>query len=72
MKKEYIFQKPIVIVLLLFSITIHAQSVVINEIVTDPQSDWSSNSFNGIAGSGTVSQGVDEYIELYIKTDGLN
>ena len=72
MKKEYIFQKPIVIVILLFSITIHAQSVVINEIVTDPQSDWSSNSFNGIAGSGTVSQGVDEYIELYIKTDGLN
>ena len=72
MKKEHIFQKLIVGVLLLYSITMHAQSVVINEIVTDPQSDWSSNSFNGTAGSGAVSQGVDEYIELYIKTDGVD
>ena len=72
MKKKHIFQKLIVGVLLLYSITMHAQSVVINEIVTDPQSDWSSNSFNGTAGSGTVSQGVDEYIELFIKTDGLD
>lgn len=72
MKKEHKSQKLIVSVLLLFSIIINAQSVVINEIVTDPQSDWSSNNFNGTAGSGTISQGVDEYVELFIKIDGLD
>ena len=72
MKKEYIFQQLIVSILLLFSITINAQSIVINEIVTDPQSDWSSNNFNGTPSSGTISQGVDEYVELYIKTNGLD
>ena len=45
--------------------------VVINEIVTDPQTDWSSNGFSGVPGGGAISQ-VDEFVELYIKTAGLN
>ncbi|HMQ51222.1 MAG TPA: lamin tail domain-containing protein [Anaerolineae bacterium] len=45
--------------------------VVINEVVTDPQQDWSSNNFNGVPGAGTISS-IDEFIELLIKTDGLD
>jgi DNA/RNA endonuclease YhcR with UshA esterase domain len=45
--------------------------VVINEVVTDPQQDWSTNGFNGIAGGGSVNN-VDEFIELYIKASGLD
>src|SRR5262249_20208066 len=45
--------------------------VVINEVVTDPQTDWSSNDFSGVPGNGTVSS-IDEYVELYIKTAGLD
>lgn len=45
--------------------------VVINEVVTDPQQDWSSNGFNGLPGIGTVSY-VDEFIELFVKTGGLD
>lgn len=45
--------------------------VLINEIVTDPVTDWSSNNFTGIAGGGVVSE-RDEWIELYIGTSGLN
>ena len=41
------------------------------EIVTDPQSDWSSSGFDGAAGAGTVSE-TDEFVELYIKTAGLD
>ena len=55
----------------LLSINSFAQ-VVINEVVTDPQTDWSTNGFNGTDGGGTVSQGVDEYIELFIKKNGLD
>ena len=44
--------------------------VVINEVITDPQQDWSSTSFTssvgGIAGSD------DEWIELYITASGLD
>ncbi|MDM8531493.1 hypothetical protein QUF63_10000 [Anaerolineales bacterium HSG25] len=47
-------------------------AVLLNEIVTDPQQDWSSHDFNGIIGSGTVSQGVDEFVELFIRADGLD
>ncbi|MFB2968826.1 DUF4347 domain-containing protein, partial [Aerosakkonema sp. BLCC-F183] len=47
-------------------------AVLINEIVTDPQQDWSTNNFNGTPGGGTISQGVDEWVELYIAKDGLN
>ena len=46
--------------------------VVINEIVTDPQQDWSTHHFMGTIGTSTVSQGVDEWLELYIATSGLN
>lgn len=45
--------------------------VLINEIVTDPQQDWSSDNFSGIAGAGPVTD-VDEYLELYINADGLD
>lgn len=45
--------------------------VVINEIVTDPQQDWSSDDFSGLPGSGPVTD-TDEYIELYIKADELD
>jgi hypothetical protein len=45
--------------------------VKINEVITDPQQDWSTNSFNGIVSSSTVSE-VDEWIELYIGTAGMN
>lgn len=47
-------------------------NVVINEVVTDPQQDWSGNDFNGTAGSGTVSSGVDEFVELFISSSGID
>lgn len=55
----------------------HAQSpgdVLINEVVTDPQNDWSTTGFNGvITGGGSIStKGADEWIELYITKDNLN
>ena len=46
-------------------------TVVINEIVTDPQQDWSTNGFNGTNG-GDVIDTDDEWIELYITTAGIN
>ena len=46
-------------------------SVLINEIVTDPQQDWSTNAFDGTIAGGVVS-GVDQWIELYIGTSGIN
>ncbi len=46
--------------------------ILINEIVTSPQTDWSTTGFNGVDGGGVVSDGVDEFIELYIKTAGMN
>lgn len=48
-----------------------AGDVVINEVVTDPQTDWSSNNFSGVPGGGAVSA-ADEFVELYIKTAGLD
>ncbi|MEM8895181.1 MAG: hypothetical protein AAGC88_11430, partial [Bacteroidota bacterium] len=45
--------------------------VLINEIVTDPQTDWGTNSFDGSDGA-TDTTAVDEWIELYIATDDLN
>ncbi|NVK84274.1 MAG: hypothetical protein HWE21_08135, partial [Cytophagia bacterium] len=48
-----------------------AGDVLINEIVTDPQTDWSTNDFDGTDGGGTVST-VDEWVELYIVTAGLD
>ncbi|MEQ9425076.1 MAG: LamG-like jellyroll fold domain-containing protein [Cyclobacteriaceae bacterium] len=46
-------------------------AVVINEIVTDPQQDWSTNQFNGTNGGETVDTD-DEWIELYIVDAGIN
>ena len=45
--------------------------VVINEVVTDPVQDWSTNDFDGTVSNGTVSD-VDEWVELYIGTAGIN
>ncbi len=46
-------------------------TVLINEIVTDPQTDWGENDFDGSDGA-TDTTAVDEWIELYIATDDLN
>lgn len=46
-------------------------TVVINEVVTDPKQDWSTNGFDGTIAGGTISE-VDEWIELYIGTAGIN
>ncbi len=46
-------------------------SVVINEVVTDPQRDWSSSGFDGAPGGGPVTE-ADEFVELYIKVAGLD
>lgn len=46
--------------------------VVINEVVTDPQIDWSTNGFDGTDGAKTVSGGVDEFVELFIKSAGID
>ncbi|MCK5522439.1 MAG: ExeM/NucH family extracellular endonuclease, partial [Thiomargarita sp.] len=45
--------------------------ILINEIVTDPQQDWSTNGFTDEIGNGNVSN-IDEWVELYIATAGLN
>jgi hypothetical protein len=45
--------------------------ILINEIVTDPQQDWSTNGFTNEIGNGNVSN-IDEWVELYIATAGLN
>jgi hypothetical protein len=47
-------------------------NVVINEIVTDPQTDWSTNGFNGVAGAGAVTHGTDEWVELLILSEGID
>ncbi len=49
-----------------------AVDVVINEVVTNPQQDWSTNGFNGIVGAGAISDGADEWIELLINSNGIN
>jgi len=47
-----------------------AQTVVINEVITDPQQDWSDSSggngipFDDVPGSGTISSS-DEWIEIH-------
>ncbi len=48
-----------------------AGDVVINEVVTDPRTDWSSNGFSGVPGGGPVSE-TDEFVELYSKAGGLD
>lgn len=46
--------------------------VLINEVVTEPKQDWSTNGFNGIPGAGSINEGTDEWIELLILETGLN
>ncbi len=48
-------------------------TVVINEVVTDPQQDWSANGFDGTIGGNTVSStDTDEWVELYIASSEIN
>ncbi|WP_288342537.1 Calx-beta domain-containing protein [uncultured Roseivirga sp.] len=44
--------------------------VVINEIVTDPQQDWSTSAFASAPGGAPGSD--DEWVELYIKTAAID
>ncbi|MBO6662228.1 Calx-beta domain-containing protein [Roseivirga sp.] len=44
--------------------------VVINEIVTDPQQDWSTSVFASAPGGAPGSD--DEWVELYIKTAAID
>ncbi|RXQ96090.1 T9SS type A sorting domain-containing protein [Ancylomarina salipaludis] len=44
--------------------------VVINEVVTDPQQDWSSTSFASAPGGTSGSN--DEWVELYINSTGID
>lgn len=54
----------------LFLTPIRSQ-VLINEVITDPQVDWSTNAFDGTNGGGTIDSN-DEWIELYISANGLD
>ncbi|OFX97570.1 MAG: hypothetical protein A2W90_09655 [Bacteroidetes bacterium GWF2_42_66] len=45
-------------------------NVVVNEIVTDPQQDWSSTSFASVPGGSAGTN--DEWIELFIQSDGID
>ncbi|MEO9484240.1 MAG: T9SS type A sorting domain-containing protein [Ekhidna sp.] len=56
--------------LCIFSSQILSQ-VLINEVVTDPQQDWSTNGFDGTIGAGSIDSD-DDWIELYITANGLN
>lgn len=58
------------LILSLLSTPIMSQ-VLINEVVTDPQVDWSTNSFDGTDGGGTIDSN-DDWIELYVSTNGLD
>lgn len=46
--------------------------VVINEVVTDPKQDWSDDGFMGTPGAGGITNGTDEWVELFIKSDGID
>jgi hypothetical protein len=48
-----------------------AGDVVINEVVTDPQTDWSSNGFNGVPGNAAVGPG-DEFVDrIVLSADAI-
>ena len=49
-----------------------AVDVLINEVVTDPQQDWSTNGFDGTINAGAISPGTDEWIELLINSNGID
>lgn len=55
----------------LFRIAWQRGDVVINEVTTDPQNDWSSSNFNGKIGIGAISD-TDEWLELFIRQNNIN
>ena len=70
MKKKNLI-KGLILLAVILNLTISfGQSVVINEIVTDPQQDWSSTSFTTPPGYSSGSN--DEWIELYIKSASID
>jgi len=70
MKKKNLIKGLILLAVILNLTTSFGQSVVINEIVTDPQQDWSSTSFTTPPGDSSGSN--DEWIELYIKSASID
>jgi hypothetical protein len=70
MKKKSPIKGLILLAVILNLTTSFGQSIVINEIVTDPQQDWSSTSFTTPPGNSSGSN--DEWIELYIKSASIN
>ncbi|OQY48537.1 MAG: hypothetical protein B6242_02020, partial [Anaerolineaceae bacterium 4572_78] len=47
------------------------RQIFINEVVVDPQQDWSTTDFDGTVSGGSVSS-IDEWLEIYIGTPGLD
>ena len=48
-----------------------AVDVVINEVVTDPQIDWSTTLFDGTNGLGVIDV-EDQWLELFVKSEGID
>jgi hypothetical protein len=70
MKKKNLIKGLILLAVILNLTTSFGQSVVINEIVTDPQQDWSSTSFTTPPSDSSGAN--DEWIELYIKSASID
>ena len=70
MKKKNLIKGLILLAVILNLTTSFGQSVIINEIVTDPQQDWSSTSFTTPPGFSSGSN--DEWIELYIRSASID
>ena len=70
MKKKNLIKGLILLAVILNLTTSFGQSVIINEIVTDPQQDWSSTSFTTPPGYSSGSN--DEWIELYIRSASID
>jgi hypothetical protein len=60
-----------VLVFILMTNVLSAQ-VLINEVVTTPLEDWSGSGFTYPSGGGNINDGTDEWIELYVGSDGLD
>ncbi|MDA9087044.1 T9SS type A sorting domain-containing protein [Polaribacter sp.] len=70
MKKKNLIKGLILLAVILNPTISFGQSVIINEIVTDPQQNWSSTSFTIPPGDSSGSN--DEWIELYIKSASID
>ncbi len=70
MKKKNLIKGLILLAVILNLTTSFGQSVIINEIVTDPQQDWSSTYFTTPPGYSSGSN--DEWIELYIRSASID